>query len=175
MDNIVSKLEEVDLSGKDIERICNNQVKILPYEALMNIKTVDDFFKPYDSVALLYQTKQNYGHWVAVIRRSNKLVEFYDPYGIAIDTELQLSDYNLRNMGGVLTPHLSALLKSENYKVISNTTQLQKVKEHINTCGRYVALRILLKDKPLNSFNDLLSKNKCYDSDFWVSVLTFLL
>jgi len=172
MDNLIYDSEKHDLSGADIMRITDNKTNIMTYEQLENVNNINDIFID-DACVILYQTKEFYGHWVALLRRSNNTLEFYDPYGFAPDEDLQYSDYNLREHNGELVPHLTVLMKG--YKVIYNKEQLQEVKEHVNTCGRYCALRIRLKDASLNKFNNLLTYNKCYNADFWVSALTILI
>jgi len=176
MDKIILNSEKHDLSGADILRITDNECKIFPYTALMGMNSLDEILEPFGACVLLYETKENYGHWVALIKRTSNLLEFYDPYGLNVDEELNIeNEYHIRKMGGEIMPHLSALIKKDNYKVIYNKQQIQKIKEDVNTCGRYCALRIRLRDTTLEKFNNLLTTNKCYDADFWVSALTILI
>jgi hypothetical protein len=175
IDKVIKDAEQFDLSGSDILYITHNKTRLLPYEDLKLYDSLDQLFQPYGSFVLLYQTSQNVGHWVAIINRGNRLLEFYDPYGLAPDEELNINNqFHLRQHGGVITPHLTALIRRDNWRVKYNNKQLQRFLEDINTCGRYCALRIKFKDIEMSRFNDLLTKNDNYDPDFWVSVLTFL-
>ena len=163
--------ENIDLSGADIERITDGKCKIIAYEELQKYNTLDELLNPYDAVIVLYQTKKNYGHWVSILKYDN-YIEFFDPYGFGIDEELEIIDHlHLRNQ----TPHLTYLINESNYRVIFNDKKLQKFSEHINTCGRWCSLRVRFKDISLKKFINLMTKNKYYDGDFWVSALTILI
>ena len=170
----IKKAEDYDLSDDDVLRITDNQTKIFLYSDLENVNTIDEILEPYDCCVILYQLEANIGHWVCLIKRGARKIEFFDPYGLSIDEELKYSKYNLRKHNGEVVPHLTALLEKSNYKIKSNKVQLQQFKEHVNTCGRYCALRIRFKDISISKFIDLLTKNKYYNSDFWASALTLL-
>ena len=170
----IKKSEQYDLSDNDILRITDNKTKIFLYSDLENVNTIDEILQPYGCCVILYQLEANIGHWVCLIKRGDRKIEFFDPYGFAIDEELKYSKYNLRKHNGKIVPHLTALLEKSNYSIKSNTVKLQQFKEHVNTCGRYCALRIRFKDVSINKFIELFTKNKYYNSDFWVSAMTLL-
>jgi len=175
IDKTILNAEEYDLSGADILRITNNDTKLLPYEMLRTYDSLEQVLSEKGSVTILYETSKNYGHWVVILDKGNRNIEFYDPYGLAPDQELNYdNDYHLRLHGGELIPHLTMLIQSGGYKVEYNKEQLQKYLPDVNTCGRYCALRVRFKDISMNKFNDLLTKNKHYNPDFWVSALTIL-
>lgn len=170
----ISKSEEIDLSGEDIHRITDGKARIIEYEEIENIHSIDDLLGEFGAVIILYETRKNYGHWVCLFRTGNKTLEFFDPYGLKLDQELDIApDYNTRLHNGVLTPHLTALMElCAGCKVNSNTTQLQNNLEHTNTCGRWVALRIRFRGISLKRFIELMTNNKYYDGDWFVSALT---
>jgi len=172
MDKIIIHSELIDLSGQDIIDITNDETNILLYSDLDNINNIDDIFNTKNNVALLYQTEENFGHWVALIKKNNT-IEFFDPYGLSVDEELKYSEYNLRTQDGQLVPHLTHLLNNSNYHIIINKCKLQKFKQDINTCGRHISWRIRMRDVELNEYCKLLTDNKHYNPDFWVSALTF--
>lgn len=174
IDAKIYRSEDYDLSEDDIMRITDNKTKIFLYSDLEKVDNIDDILEPYGCCVILYQLEANVGHWVCLIRKSKMELEFFDPYGLSIDEELQYSKYNLRRHNGEIVPHLTALIEKSNYKVISNTEKLQKFKEHVNTCGRWVSMRIRFKDVSLGKFIELFTKNKYYDADFWVSAMTLL-
>ena len=175
IDEIIKNGENYDLSGTDILRITDNKTNIYKYEDLENVQYLDEIFNLYGAAIILYQTAEKYGHWVSLIKKSNKLLEFYDPYGINVDDELNIdNNYHLRIHGGKLVPHLTSLIEKGGWRVEVNKTQIQKIKEDVNTCGRYCALRVRFKNLSMLKFNNLFLNNKCYDSDFWASALTIL-
>jgi hypothetical protein len=177
MDKIITNSEKYDLSGADLMRITDNKTKIIQYNELNNIQSLEEILEPFGSVIILYTTKKNFGHWVALFRKGNNThdLEFFDPYGLAVDEELKLTnEIHLRQHEGLTTPHLTALIKKGGYKVSSNKTQLQKFLKDTETCGRWVGLRIRFRDLSLKKFTHLLTNNKCYDGDWFVSALTLL-
>ena len=176
MDKLIERSERVDLSGKDIMRMVNGETRILAYEKLKTYNSLEQILNPYGNCIILYQTKENFGHWVVLIDRGGRMLEFYDSYGLKPDEELKIDNqYHLRIHGGVITPHLTALIKSGGWSVKYNNKQLQEQLSDVNTCGRYCVMRLLYKDMSLQKFNDLLTNNKCYNPDFWVSAMTYLI
>jgi hypothetical protein len=174
IDTKILKAEDYDLSDNDILRITDNKTKIFLYSDLEQFDNIDQILEPYGCCVILYQLEENMGHWVCLIKNNNTL-EFFDPYGLSIDEELKYSEFNLRRHRGVKTPHLTALINKSNYKLITNTSKLQNFKEHVNTCGRWVSMRIRFKDVSLKRFIELFTKNKCYDGDWFVSAMTLLI
>lgn len=175
MDKKILESERFDLSGSDIMRMTDGKTKIISYEQLEHINSLEELLHPYGAVIILYQTSANHGHWVVVLDKGNKQIEFYDPYGIKPDEELNIDNaYHLRIHGGRLTPHFSALILKGGFSVEYNKERLQRVLAHVNTCGRYCVLRVIFRSLSLKEFNKLLTGNKHYTPDFWVSALTLL-
>ncbi len=173
MDKIIRRSEQYDLTGSDVHRITDGKANIIQYEQLEKVNSVDEILGEYGACIILYTTRLNFGHWVGLIRRSEKILEFFDPYGLKIDAELNITnELHLRQHEGRIVPHLTVLISKSQYVVKSNTHQLQKFLDHTETCGRWVALRIRLRAKTLAEFTRLMTRNRCYDGDFWVSALT---
>ena len=174
----IAKAEDVDLTGGDIRRITDGKARILVYNDLRHFKSIDELLGPDGAVVILYQTRENFGHWVALFwtDRANRKLEFFDSYGLAVDEELEIApEFNMRQHGGELVAHLTALVElCSDCKVTSNKAQLQKVLEHTNTCGRWTALRIRFRDTPLKDFVRMMTHNKHYDGDWFASALTLL-
>jgi hypothetical protein len=170
MDKLLTNLESVDLTGDMVRKICRNKVNIVPYHTLGSYDSIKDLLGKFQSTILLYETKEDFGHYVALFMNGDKNLEFFDSYGFRPDQELKYATYNLAD--GI--PYLTRLLNKYSGKLIVNTTRLQVFKKEINTCGRWTSLRILMKDKPLNEFIALFNNNKAYNGDFWVSALTYL-
>lgn len=167
IDRQIEQAEDIDLSGQDIKLITNNEVRIVSYHELANISSIDDLLGENRAVILLYETKQNFGHWVALFSISDDTIEFFDSYGFAPDEELKYATYDDQ-------PYLSNLMNTSNYKFKHNSTRLQTFAHDINTCGRWTALRVKMRDTPLSEFIKLFKENKHYQPDFWVSAITYL-
>jgi len=173
MDNFLLNAEQVDLTGQDIINITNNDVSIMEYSQLQMINDINDLFINVNCVALLYETKKDYGHWTAIIKHNENTIEFFDPYGLSPDEELKYASYHVRtNEDGLLVPHLSYLFKISGFNIIHNKVRVQKFLPDVNTCGRHIALRIKFKKTALNRYLSLLMHNRFYDPDLWVTALT---
>lgn len=168
MEKIINKSEDVDLSGDDVRNLCRGEVEIVPYHTLDNYDSIENLLSKFGAVILLYETRENFGHYVALFYNKDNDLEFFDSYGMKPDEELNYATYNDK-------AYLTDLLKKYNKKIIANTEKLQVFKEDINTCGRWTAMRIFFrKEYSLREFVELFSKNSHYNADFWVSAITFL-
>ena len=166
MDKLITDAEEVDLSKEDILEITNNGCDVVVYHNLGNYNTLKDLLGEKGAVILLYETKENFGHYTALFIDRNKQLEFFDSYGFAPDQELNYAKYDD-------TPYLTNLLNKYKGNVIHNITNLQKFARDVNTCGRWTATRIRMKDLTADEFSKLW-KTKFYNPDFFISALTFL-
>lgn len=174
IDKQIYKAETINLSDGDILRITDNKCNILRYEELEDITNIDQILQPHGAAVILYQLEEGFGHWCALLKQSDNTLEFFGSYGLKIDEQLKYAKYNLRRHNGVETPHLSHLIGQSNYTVISNTAKLQKFKKDVNTCGRWVSLRIRFRDVPIKRFIELFTQNEHYDADWFVSAMTLL-
>lgn len=174
IDTQILKSETIDLSGEDIHRITDGKSRIISYDDLQHINTIDELLGEHRAVIILYQTTKNYGHWVSLMRDGDTL-EFFDPYGFEVDEELEVIErLHLRKDGVKVNPHLTVLINQTNLKLKVNKERLQKFSKDVNTCGRWVALRVRLREMSMEMFVAKMTKNKHYSGDFWVSALTIL-
>jgi hypothetical protein len=164
MEQIVRKFIEHALSGEDILNICNNKAVLHAVSKLKNFNTIDDVLGQYGACILLYDYPSGEpGHWSCIFKRSNNVLEFFCPYGLKPDDANDIT-------GG--PPYLTYLINKSRYHILYNDYQLQTYSKSVNVCGRYVGMRLQLRDYPLREFIDLFTKNKHYNSDFWITTLT---
>lgn len=175
----IKKLKAIALSDSDVMKLVEHKARVLTYGMLREYSTLDEVLGKHNAIFLLYETKPDYGHWTAVFRRTDEngqltnTIEFFDPYGIFPDNELEWVPDNFKEISGQNYPMLSALLYESPYNLTYNDHKFQKHGEGINTCGRWSALRIVFKDIPLEMFADkFLHKNGEWTSDEIVSILT---
>lgn len=155
----IKKLEDYSFSGNDITKATG--APVIVYDRLKSVESISDLFPPgVTAIAILYQSSQYYGHWVALIRRGECKYEFFDPYGIPLDKELTRATF-------IKIPYLSRLLAG--CQVSSNTVRLQAFRNHINTCGRWVAYRILQKHMNNREFAEYFDIGQ---PDMMISLLT---
>ena len=145
------------LSNQDIENFLGHSPNIIRYKDLKKFNSIDQALKN-GYVIILYETKQNFGHWVLVFKRNKNTIEHFDSYGIKPDDELDFIKPIFKIINGTVKPYLTYLLLKSKYKVEYNEFKLQKMAPNINTCGRWILLRLLLKDYDIYDFKKILDK-----------------
>lgn len=153
------------LSAKDIRTILESQglnPKILLYKDLKGYD-LDSFAKDLAShvglVILMPTLKSNFGHWVCIFFREDKLgrliLSFFDPYGTLNGVKL-LPDSELDwNQSGVkYPPYLTRLLLQYDDAMEFNEVKLQHLSDDISTCGRWCCFRLMNKDMSEKEFAD---------------------
>lgn len=144
---------EYALSEDDIRKLCG-QIPVLRYPELASMATPDDLFKGKKAAVLLFLTEgDSVGHWLAVLDRPDHY-EVFDSFGVAIDGERRWLDKSKLVEFNESSPLLTGLLARGNKPVVHNTTKLQN--DDADTCGRWVAARILHANEPLHTFVSLM-------------------
>lgn len=169
---LLNQLKAKALSNDEISYLLDGKVKVLTYPELSKYKNIDQLLKPYGCAIILYQTRKNFGHWIALIKQGPNIIEHFDSYGIKPDNELKFVKSNMRRELGQDYPHLTYLLYHSPYQLSYNQYKLQKMKKNISTCGRWSVARCILKDMPLDEFAKLF-KVKGLTPDDVVSMLTY--
>jgi hypothetical protein len=161
------------LSGGDILELIKNKGNLLTYPQLKNYDNILDVLGKHGCAVILYLTKaKNYGHWICIIRHNDHTIEFFDSYGIPLDSEFGFITKEKRQYLDQNMPYLSKLLYKYPYKIIYNDQKLQKNANNINTCGRHVVVRILNRNMDVDDYVNALRRNKKYTPDQMVTFLT---
>lgn len=171
---LVKKQMDKSFSDKDILKLCQRKVKILTYPELHEFKTIEEALEPHGSIALLYLTKKNYGHWVCINEMVDGSIEFFDSYGFPVDKELDFIGKKFKSSNDENYPYLSALLldaQERGKDIIYNEHKLQELEEDSSTCGRWICMRIILKYLMLEDFVSIFRNTK-FKPDFLVTALT---
>lgn len=181
MDSLIKAAEEISYSDSDIKRYLDDDVKILKYPDLANFSSVNELLSGASCACILYMTKQNYGHWTALIKNPGNIegtYEVFDPYGIIPDDELKFISEEFKEKSNQDRKHLSYLIASDIKKgtirpdaVFYNKYQLQRQLKDINTCGRWCAVRCAWKFMPINVFCSMFLEQKL-PGDAYVTLLT---
>jgi len=141
-------------SNTDIKRYLGEDTKIIEYQELRNYENIDAVLpEERDFVVILIETKQNSGHWTALLKYDG-LLEWFDSYGMDVDKELSFIPESIRRMLGQGKKRLTELIDESDYDYIYNDTKLQSQKSFDNTCGRWVCSRVLhfKKNKNLKEY-----------------------
>ena len=172
--NEIIMASKIPLSSEDIERMLDGKTRILSYKQLMKKNNINEVLKPFDSCVILYETKDNFGHWVCLLKRGDT-VEWFDSYGFKPDDERKFIPEAYKKMH-YPEKYLVKLLLDSGYKIRYSEFKLQDGNdESVATCGRFVVLRILFKGLDEYQFNDLMKSRGGLNSDLKATVATMLL
>ena len=151
----------------DIRDLVGN-VKMVKFDQLVEYKSIEQLLpKQKDCVVIFYETESaNVGHWTALCRLNEAYI-FFDSYGNSEQQDFSYIPMSLRNQLGIEKDYLKNLLKDKH--VISNHIDFQKMRDGIDTCGRFVAmfLYIFKRGYSLADFQKIMKKKvkdfKSYD------------
>lgn len=157
-DKLLDAVQKYYLTDTDLKNLTGNRCTVLSYSQLKDILNIDELFYSaendtyLDACILLYEEKKDSGHWVVLLKR-DRSIEIFDPYGMKfLDEQLKFSNYNKEK-------YLSKLFKKSNRRYSFNTEALQITNKNMNTCGRWVSIRVLFhtynNDKFIKFWHDL--------------------
>ena len=142
----------------DIRNLVGN-VKMVKFDQLVEYKTIEQLLpKQKDCVVIFYETESaNVGHWTALCRLNEAYI-FFDSYGNSKEEDFSYIPKSLRNQLGIEKDYLKDLLKDKH--VISNHIDFQKMRDGVDTCGRFVAmfLYIFKRGYSLSDFQKIMKK-----------------
>lgn len=173
MDKIENQLDiikGIPLSGNDLQKIAPGKVILIRDLGLYS--SIDEMIHPHDCCYLLYEFKDRVGHWCCLTRRGG-LIEFFDPYGKPIDSQIEFIPGAFAKATGQDRKLLTQLLIDCPYDISYNEFSFQRWDKETKNCGRWCGMRCLLKLMTLEQFNTLfLEDYEKGGSDYIVSLLT---
>lgn len=175
MNKLLNHIESEPLSGRDILEAVDDKTKVILYSAIHQYRNIEQLLEPHDSCVILYETRPRFGHWVCVfLNRDTGVLEFFDPYGKQIDSQLNHIPKKFRDMTYQNSPYLSRLMLNSPYRLTYNDKPLQKIKNGTNSCGRHVALRLVMRNLSIREYQKFLTSKLSgpMTPDKMVSMLT---
>lgn len=170
MEGGVNELKDYALSDSDIRHLLGDDIAIHTYPELQNMRSVDELFDSKGRAIVLWLTNSpTEGHWTCLMRK-RKGIEFWDPYGDPPGEQIEdLSKARLQalDQNG---PFLTKLLRGSGRPVYYNTHQYQKLKDGVNTCGRWCVARLMYAPKSEEYFKGVVDKSGM-EPDTFVSAL----
>ena len=164
-DIIIERISK-SLTDDDLTRYLGGGIgdNIIKYSDLKTYKSITDLLPTNKSYKIiLIEDDINKGHWVLVCR-INGTVEFFNSYGEPVDKQKNMIGECKNMILGQTKNDLTKLFKNrpKNMKFVFNNKPFQKLKNGINTCGRWVILRILMlgMDMELDEFQKVMKENK---------------
>lgn len=166
----MNSLIEKTLSGTEISNFLDNRCNLIPYPKLSQYSTIYEALGKYQKLVILYLTNTNIGHWCCVWINENGL-NFFDSYGGSPDSQLKLISEHYTKIDGQEYPLLTYLMYKTGLPVYFNEFPLQKLKQNINTCGRWVCIRLKYPDISEDEFYNIFH-NFNIDPDILITLLT---
>ena len=166
----LKKKEKMPLSGYQLEMALNNEPNIMTYRDLIKIDNLDDILGPNRACIILYETRDNMGHYVLCFEKPNGNIEFFDSLSYFPDSELSFISKSYKIKNNLCYPYLIRLLYNSGRQIEYNDHKLQQDKS--STCGRWVIIRYLLRNIDIDDFANLF-KNQKYTPDDIVSYVTY--
>jgi len=166
------KVRKYALSDSDIRKLLGDDIAIHNYPELERMRSVSELFDAKGRCILLYpNSSPTSGHWVALIRRPDR-IEFFDPYGDAPDhqnDELPTAYLATLDMD---RPHLTRLLRAAGVPVTFNRHAFQIESPNVATCGRHAVVRLLYAPYSLDKYKRIIDSSGLSADDF-VSGVTY--
>jgi len=158
------------LSGEDVYRYLDYNVKIIKYPQLKNFNHIDTLLSPYNKVVILYETEKNKGHWVTLYLHKN-ILYFFDSYGFKFpNDELDLINEEWKEINDMSPFYLFRLL-FQKYEVDQNDIKYQNISPLITTCGYWCIARLYLKNCSNEEFKKIFHGK---DQKFVVDLVNYL-
>ena len=155
--NIIKQYQDIALSDKELLKIIDGKANLVLYPDLINYKTIDDVLGPHDACILLFEAKPHYGHWCCLFKVTDRLIEFFNPYGGYPDDSLKYIPDHFRKVSNQDYPYLSWLLINSPYELSYNEHKFQKQEKDIKTCGRWCGIRLACRHMSLEQFTDFIN------------------
>lgn len=161
-DNALTFDQLHDLVGPEQARKC----RWIVYDDLSKFKRMDQLMD-LGAVVILLQIEAprapKVGHFIVILDHG-KHYEHFDSYGLTTDEEINITQEH----------HLSNIFKTSMKPIKDNTKKLQTFREDVNTCGRWVVARLLLRTLELEPFLKLIEYFHVNYDDL-ISIMTMLL
>jgi len=167
----MGKIRSYPLSDDDIRKILGDDISIITYPQLGEMKSINEAFDKKGRCIMLYLTEDHSsGHWVCMLNKGGT-VEYFDPYGEAPEQALDNVPMSKLQELDEASPYLTELLRASGKKVIYNHYAFQKDKADINTCGRHSVVRCLYAPYTIGKYKKVMDGTGMTPDDF-VSALT---
>lgn len=173
MQTAPEEIKEYSLTNTDIDRLLGG-TKIHAYPELANFRTLDEAMDEDGRMIVLYLTENDStGHWVCCFKDGN-CVQYFDSYGLKPEAPKGWITRKKNMDLGQTRDQFLRLFKAEGKPVFYNKYKYQKDEDDVNTCGRWVTARLLLRDLDDKQFKEVIDDADLKGDDF-VSYATYFL
>ena len=146
------------VSGDDLKYMLGDNLKIIKFNNLKNYSSIYDLLPKKRDYAVIFYIDDdtdgtNIGHWTCLLRNENKFY-FFDSYGLTEEEELKFISKEKKIKYGEDEDYIKKLLKSVKHSY--NKYDYQKWNDKIQTCGRWVIIKIF------TFINGIITNNDFY-------------
>lgn len=145
------------LDGEEMQRLAGRDALILSYPDLYKYNSIEDLFRNYNKIIILYLQTPNSGHWCC-LSKYGKIVTFFDPYALMPDSEIKWNSKEKQQALNQEENYLTRLLYNFARKggdVEYNEMRFQEKNPNINTCGRHAGIRAHFYQIPLEQYQQM--------------------
>jgi hypothetical protein len=165
------------LSDEDIQYILKpNKTNIVQYPDLVNVDDINTIFDKFGRCIIFIPLSTTFGHWCCLLKKPNNIIDWFDPYGLAPDTEKKWISKDvlikLHEDKPLLTNLLRKTQEENGTKILYNRHKWESERSGISTCGRWVALVCMLYNKSFDQINKMI-KDSNLSPDTFVTNITF--
>lgn len=163
------------LSDEEVAALAGGGVKTLSYADLKKIGTWDELVTcPAQAAAVLFPIEDEHtGHWLGVWNGPDNTAHIFDPMGTGLDEQRKEIGTRQAEVLGVNRPEFKRLLATTHRKPVVSRVRFQMASPSIQTCGRWVAMRLKHRNMTDAEFNDFVHEQMREDgltsSDKWVA------
>jgi hypothetical protein len=134
------------VSSEDLKNVLGQDLRIIKFQDLQQYNDIYQLLPKQKDYIVVFFTDDikngvNVGHWTCLTRYKNDF-EFFDSYGLKEEDELKFISKEKRQRFNESIDYLHNLL--EPVKHSNNKYDYQKWDDKINTCGRWVILKLFL-------------------------------
>jgi hypothetical protein len=168
----IKKIKGYALGDGDIRKILGDDINIISYPQLANMRSVEEAFDDKGrSIILFPNVSPTMGHWCCMINHGDS-IEFFDPYGEPPEAQKKGLGRSRLEALDIDRPLLTKLLRESGMPVFYNAKDFQSERSDVATCGRHCAVRLLFADRPLSKYNAVIKKSGLTPDEF-VSGVTY--
>jgi hypothetical protein len=172
LDPILQEKLTEPLSNVDIKKKLHGHVNIIKYESLVNYDNIDDILGEWGCCVILYELRNNSGHWVCLFKTKDNKISFFDPYALKPDDQLNFINVKFRLENNSYYPYLTYLLYKSPYPIEYNEYQLQDFNnKSLATCGRWCCCRLMFRDMSVKQFYNHFKSFNDITSDEFVTLI----
>lgn len=169
---LIKHIEATPLGFDELKRMLGPDLpttQLIEYDSLASVQNAADLFQGGTKAVIVLLKIEGpdapeVGHWIAMLDHGDTY-EHFDSYGLTMDEELSITHEK---------PYLSQLFTNGGKPLVETGIQLQKIREHTNTCGRWAVARVRLIDLDPHQFAEIIGASHA-TPDVTVSLMTLFL